>query len=148
MRPVSLTIFFVLLVPAAYAQDIYKCVHQGRTIYSEKACAADDAQNERFEVRDDRVGNVAPDRETIRATRARVQAEMAASANAVSGTKSIGAMVGEQAKPSDRKPRCDALERDIADIEAEARQQITARRQDRLAQKKRKLRQQQHALKC
>jgi len=142
---VHLFIFFLLLSASSHAQVIYKCADKGRITYSESPCTEGDYSSNRFAVRNDRLGNVVPDREIGRPRFQNEENRQATSTDArgveiANGPSSMSA--------SDAKDRCAALEREIADIDAAARQGVSARRQDRLAERKRKARQKQREWRC
>ncbi len=136
---------FLLLSASSHAQVIYKCADKGRITYSESPCADGDYSNNRFAVRDDRLGNVVPERE---AGPPRFRSDE--SRQAISTDAGRAAIVSGPSSTStlDAKDRCVALDREVADIDAVARQGGSARRQDRLAERKRKARQKQRESNC
>jgi len=139
-----LFLIFLLLSASSHAQVIYKCADKGRITYSESPCTEGDYANNRFAVRNDRLGNVVPDREAgqsgVRNEENRPAISTDAGRAVVSGPSSTSTL--------DAKDRCVALDREVVDIDAAARQGGSARRQDRLAERKRKARQKQRESNC
>ena len=139
----------------SYAQGkIYKCVEKGKTLYSESPCKENAYNQNVFIAKDERMGNVSPDRETIEATRARIREEMKPNTNSVT-TKNGDTIttttttIRSPASPSfDKKLICEKEEKKILAIDSAARQPNSPYEQDRLKQRKTEVRQKQSQYKC
>lgn len=149
MRTIHLLATAALLFSTCASAQIYKCIEKGKTTYSESPCKGNDYQSNRFEVVDDRVGTVSPDRATINATRARIQAEMNPAPAAAGTTRTtVTTTTTTRSNTPTRDYQCDGLAREIADIDSSARQARDRWWQDHLRERKRNAQQKQNDLKC
>lgn len=120
---ISLVILVWLLCVKAHAQIIYKCVNQGKTVYSESPCHADDYQNNRFEVRDDRIGNTTYDRQTIDGARSRIRVGIDERGIGV-GTRTnlpIGANAARASTEEVRQQKCVSIKNKKKELEVRSR---------------------------
>lgn len=123
------------LTHTAYAQGkIYKCLVKGKTIYSESPCKANTYNENVFEVNNERMGNVSPDRETIEATRARIRDGMN-----TPGAKGISTGSTTQTTTTttfNKTAVCNSIEDEIRHLDSRARQPISGWEQDQIKQQK------------
>lgn len=119
------TFVCLLLLSPSHAQ-IYKCIVKGKTSYSESPCKEGDYQNNRFEVSEDRMGNVTYDRATIEGARARVRAGMNERGVGVSTGSNVPIGAGSAARNASsetRKHKCELIGDRRKSLDSWARQQ-------------------------
>lgn len=157
------TILALLLAMTAFAQAqpvINKCIVDGKTIYSDEKCPKG-ASREQVEI-NHAAGIVSPDRETVTATINRMHDERWV--NAVPGRSitrtttrdgktvehTIENPLSERASvlSSDKKALCDSISQRIENLDAQARQPQTARRQERIRRAREKERSKAFDAKC
>lgn len=132
MKTITLIVLLNLsMVQTTQAQStIYKCVVKGKTIYSESPCK-ENAYNENiFEVNNERMGNVSPDRQTIEETRARIRHDM-------NKPNAQSTSTGKATRTTSNKNFvCTSIEEEIKNLDSAARQPISGWQQDQIKNQK------------
>lgn len=142
---VMLPFLLAMCACMAQANEIYKCVQNGRVVYADLPCAIDGSKNQQLQLSAmQRSGQETPRQADAMPSTPKIPRTAAKHGN----TSSKGLSLQAQVRADKNKQHCLALEQKIADLEAEARQGAKADKQDRLTQRKRKVRQQQQALHC
>lgn len=148
MKTPLLAITLALSFSSAGAESIiYKCVKDGKTLYSESPCRPHAYQENRLDINTDLVGTVDPDRETIEAARARIRAGMA-TPGATSTTTTTTVTRRTRSSSSEREETCNRIKRNIQNIESSQRQRNSGSWQDHLTQRKRDEQQRYDQLGC
>ena len=153
---IILALICTSMTQIAYAQGkIYKCVEKGKTLYSESPCRENAYNKDLFIARDEKMGNVSPDRETIEATRARIREDISAptstqqtSRNGRTTNTTTTTTSQPPAPAFDKRFICEAAENEIKSIDAQARQPNSAYTQDTLKNQKIRVQQRQSQYKC
>lgn len=143
-------------ITTAFAQGkIYKCVEKKKTTYSESPCRENAYDQNVFVTRDENMGTVSPDRETIEATRARIREDISAptytrdeTRNGSSTTTTTTTVNRPPGQDFDNRMICEAAANEIQAIDSAARQPSSPYKQDRLRTQKIKARQTQAQYKC
>lgn len=157
MKPtIILALICLSTMQTAYGQNrIYKCVEKGKTLYSESQCKENAYNENLFIARDEKMGSVSPDRETIEATRARIREDISTppstqqtTRNGSSTTTTTTTVTQPPAPAFDKRMICEATENEIKAIETQARQANSAYTQDALKEQKTKAQQRQSQYKC
>lgn len=116
----------------AQAQStIYKCVVKGKTLYSESPCRANAYNENVFEVNNERIGNVYPDRETIEATRARIREEMVAPVQGAGGSTTTTRTTTTTTFGS-KNYFCNGIDEELKNLDSRSRQPISGWEQDQI----------------
>ncbi|MDQ7970833.1 MAG: hypothetical protein REI95_14465 [Oxalicibacterium faecigallinarum] len=123
-------LFISMLLPfcgTVQSQIIYKCIAQDKTIYTESPCADGNDQNSRFNVVEDRLGNVTYDRQTIEAARSRIRAGIDERGVGVGTSPNLplGATAARSAKPEARQQQCTAIAKKEKELEVRLRRRNT-----------------------
>ena len=105
----------MFFIEASHAQStIYKCVEKGKTVYSQSPCQAATNKQSTIEPKTDYMGNTTYDKETIDATRAKIQSEMKEQSSGGGAATTgevlpIGATKARQATAAARKQTCESI---------------------------------------
>lgn len=127
MKRTLFALTLVFAIPTAFAQSpIYKCLSKGKTIYSESPCPIGTNKQSKIDTTPEYMGNETYDRSTINAARARIRAGMNETGTIVSTGKS---------RPKNDST-CDALNKQIQNLDARSRQPLSAWEQDYIRQEK------------
>lgn len=117
----------VLAAPAVIAQSpVYKCVSKGKTVYSESPCPVGTNKQSKLDTTPEYMGNETYSRDTINSARARIRAGMNETGVAVS--------TGKGKRKNDQL--CNAITRDLQNLDSRSRQPLSAWEQDYIRQEK------------
>lgn len=126
---------------ATAQSNIYKCIVQGKTIYSESPCGIGTNKQTKLEIDNSRMGNVTYDKDTIDSTRARIR-------HGMNQPGASGVATGTATPKGDKKYVCESVRIDLENLDAAARQPNSGYAQDSIKQRKLDIQKTAYEWKC